>query len=125
MPTVFDGLARSYTITRTASGGGTDQYGNPIPVTPQVSFRASLAVATGGRLNALIARHGADAQTTYLIGECLDPPTLPSGVTVGFEAPLTWAGVAGTLTVIEILVDPLGDILDAIVGQAWYATFRA
>lgn len=122
--TVFDGLARSYTIARAAVTAGTDAHGNPIPATPEVSFRASLSVITGGRASALVERHGADPQVTYLIGECLDPATIPEDVGVGFTTTLTWGDRAGTLTIIEVIVDPLGDILDEIVGQAFYARFR-
>lgn len=78
---------------------------------------------TGGRERALSTRHGADPQVTYLLGECLNPATLPDEVTVGFSVPFTWSGRDGTLTIIEILIDPLGDILDEVVGQAFHAKF--
>lgn len=123
-PTVFAGLARSYTIARAAVTASTDANGNPIPATTAVTFTASLSVITGGRASALMERHGADPQVTYLIGECLNPATIPTGVGVGFQTTFTWDGRAGTLTIIEVIVDPLGDILDEIVGQAFYARFR-
>jgi hypothetical protein len=121
MSTVFDGLVRSHTITRAAAPGGTDAFGNPAPSVPEVTFRASLAATTRG---SLVERYGADAQDAILIGESLEG-ALPASVTVGFSAPLTWAGRAGTLTVMEVLRDPLGDILDAITGEAFIAAFRA
>lgn len=119
-PTVFSGLARPYTLTREAVPAVTD-LGHTTPAQPAVSFTCSLAVTTR---RSLIERFGGDGVDAVLIGECLEPAVLPAGVTVGFQCPLAWAGTPGTLTIVEILVDPLGEILDEIVGQAFHAVFR-
>lgn len=121
MATVFSGLSRPYTIVRAGQPERVD-LGVTIPAVPTISFVASLSATTS---DALKRAFGADAQTSVLKGECLSPATLPDGVTVGFTAPLTWAGVEGTLTIVEIVVDPFGDILDEVVGQAFFATFHA
>jgi hypothetical protein len=121
MSTVFDGITRSYIITRAAvAGGGTDPFGNTIPATPEVSFRASLHNLTSG---ALVERYGADNVDMVLIGEMLDPTHLPAGVTLGFEAPLDWNGEPGTIRVVSVTHDPL-EFLESLTGQVFHATWR-
>lgn len=120
MPSVFDGIVRSYTLTKAGTTAGTDDFGNPIPGVSAVSFRASL---TQTNQRALVHLYGADGVDALLIGECLDPVTLPTGASVGWECPLTWANQPGTLRIVAVLQDPF-ELVEAVTGQAFYAQWR-
>lgn len=123
MPSVFDGISRSYTLTRAATTAGTDAYGNPIPGVAEQSFRASLTSRAARAGRALVELYGGDGVDDILFGECLDPVTLPAGVGVGWECPLTWGGQSGTLRIVSVLQDPF-TFVEAVTGQAFYAQWR-
>lgn len=123
MTSVFDGIVRSYTLTKAGTTAGTDQFGNPIPGTATVSFRAALTsqAVRGGR--SLVDLYGGDGVDDILLGEMLEPVTLPAGVGAGWECPLTWGNQPGTLRIVAVLQDPL-QIVEAVTGQAFYAQWR-
>lgn len=94
------------TLTYQAPDGTTttDAYGNPVPGSTSGTLKALLAPFKADQLQRL---EGADVTTIRVRGELIDPLAFPSGVGVGSQLTLTYAGKSWTLTLTSIIPNDL------------------
>jgi len=122
MVSALQGVFTEHTLTYDVQGAqsGTDAYGNPTYTTTQATATVLLEVSNSA---ALAQRYGADAVTIMFTGTAIDPAVLPDAIQPGREFSVSWRGKAGTLTILQVDVDPLS-VLDSALGQAFTAKWR-
>lgn len=118
----LQGVFREYTLEYEVQTGMTeDEYGNPIPETETrelvVNFEPS-------KSQQVIFQEGADPKVVRGTLTLVNPSELPDEVGPGKEFALTWAGKAGTLTLLQVGQDLLS-VLDETLGQQCVAEWVA
>lgn len=119
----LQGVFREFTLTYQKETGSwtTDQYGNPVPETEDATLVVNFEPSKSKQV---IFQEGADPHVVKGTLTCIDPSELPAEVGIGKAFSVTYAGKAGTLTILQASLDPL-EVLDEVLGQQCVAQWVA